>query len=182
VFGLGDLTSAGFGVYYNYGSPDYTISFDIYGVETVSSTVALNLDAWNHIAFVRLYNEIFKIYVNGVTVFSTFSSNITQGDFTSNRIVIGKRFVIANENNNFNGLISDIRLTKKEVYTGPFVVPTVSLYVPQAGNTNGISPISLLECPFLMEPNEITVLSDKIGNASFTNYGLTYDAVDTPFL
>ena len=93
----------------------------VWGVAGVAkSTVAVNLNAWNHIALVR--NSLtFTMYINGVgsNSYGAYTSAVSMGN-----LVIGQ----SPSSVYFNGYISNVRIVNgTAVYTSNFTPPTSPL-------------------------------------------------------
>lgn len=105
-------------------------------VNVIANDIAMALNTWNHVAWVRQSNTI-RIYVNGVASASTASSSLQLGN--ANGIIIGFRAGAAGFNSDFNGYISNLRLIRgTAVYTTNFTPPTAPL--------TAITNTSLLTC------------------------------------
>jgi len=107
-------------------------SIDYYNGSTTtsSSSGAIALNAWNHVACVR-YSGTVKIYVNGTSVLT----QATTPNTTANRLV----YIAGGANNWFNGYISNVRILKGTAqYTTTFTPPTAPL--------TAITNTSLLTC------------------------------------
>lgn len=88
----------------------------------LTSTAAVNVSSWNHIAFVRS-GSTFTIYVNGVSGGSVSDSTSWQAPSSTGRIGTN----IGNSNG-INGYISNVRVVKgTAVYTSNFTPPTAPL-------------------------------------------------------
>ena len=88
------------------------------GTSIFTSTSAIPINVWHHIAIVRLAGSLWTVYINGTSIGTfTFSNN------TGEEIYIGYKgtdFV-------FSGNISNFRYCKSAVYTSNFSVPTEPL-------------------------------------------------------
>jgi len=126
----------------------------------VTSSVAVTLNAWNHVALVR-NSGTSTIYVNGVSGGST--SNTT--DYTATNCLIGSE----NTSGQYPwfGYISNLRIVKGvAVYTGAFTPPTAPLAATQSAGTN-ISAITGTQTSLL------TCQSNRFLDASTNNFAIT---------
>ena len=100
---------------------------------TITSSIALTLNAWNHIALVRS-SSVITMYLNGVNVGTV--SNASGVNENTQVINIGSQ---PNGGNPLLGYISNVRFVKgTAVYTSNFTPPTAPL--------TAISGTSLLTC------------------------------------
>jgi hypothetical protein len=111
---------------------------------TISWTPTLN--QWFHLAFVTTNGTNYTLYINGTSVGTATDAGSWYNDSTFS-------FYLGSTNGNGtycpNGLyMSNVRYTKKAVYTGAFTVPTGPLSVTQSAGTN-IAAISSGECTLL---------------------------------
>ena len=124
----------------------------------VTSSVAVSLNAWNHVALVR-NSGTSTIYVNGVSGGS--ASNTT--DYTATNCLIG----IESAQYPWFGYISNLRIVKGvAVYTGAFTPPTAPLAATQSAGTN-ISAITGTQTSLL------TCQSNRFLDASTNNFAIT---------
>ena len=92
-----------------------TVLFDL-----STSTFALSLNQWQHVAAVR-YGNTFTIYVNGISRATTTNSSALYN--ATNQFTVGSES--ATPTQNFNGYIDDLRITKGIArYTSNFTPPT----------------------------------------------------------
>jgi hypothetical protein len=132
-------------------------------VETAFTTRTVSLNAWQHVAFVRIGNTVYG-YINGLLAGSVA---VTSNLGSSQPFYIGTNQTAGY---NYYGLISNVRVIKGTgIYTGAFTPPTSPL--------SAISGTSVLTC------NAITPTSDSSTNAfQFTNgNGVTTTATLSPF-
>ncbi len=87
----------------------------------VTSSNAMSLNTWNHVAVVRNSGVVY-IYINGVV--STNSWNTTTA-FTNAQCVIGTNPGPGTEY--YVGYIDDLRITKYARYTAAFTPPTKAM-------------------------------------------------------
>jgi len=95
---------------------------EYYGSGVVQGNTAVPLNQWVHVACVRSGTTV-KFYQGGLEV----GSGTISGDLgSSGQLVVGD--YIVNNNNNFKGHISDVRVVKgTAVYTSAFTPPTAPL-------------------------------------------------------
>lgn len=106
----------------------------------------ISVNVWNHIAWVFSASaKQFTIYVNGV---SQSLSNVTAGAMTAFNYPATAQYSIAQIGRSpgdslggtatcyFPGYISNLRITKLQVYTGNFTVPKLPLMITQNAGTN----------------------------------------------
>lgn len=123
-------------------------------VDLAFSNSSISLNTWNHIAFTGTGGNTLELFINGVSKGTiTHSYNVT-GDKTT----IGRRYNPAEAANNWNGYISNVRVTKGvRLYTANFTPETTNLTTSPA--TLGSGTVSLLTC-----------LSNRLLDLSSTNY------------
>ena len=89
---------------------------------TMTSSIAVRLNTWNHIAVVRTNTNTITLYVNGVAGATTTTTSTMVGN-GSNPLTIGSDYNGVNWR--YMGYISDIRIVKgTAVYTSAFTPPT----------------------------------------------------------
>jgi hypothetical protein len=110
IFMFGDET---YGRVYIYHKPDNRLEYEQFGIGVrFSSSSAVPLDAWYHLAVVRTSGANTLIFINGVQI-----GSISNSAFGNN-----SRFtVFAPDSNHF---IDEVRLTATDVYTSSFTPPT----------------------------------------------------------
>ncbi len=97
--------------------------------DNISST-AVALNTWSHVALVRDTNNVFNMYLNGVSIHNTTIAGAA--DAVASVFLVGGSSV----GNNFNGYMDDIRMTKGVArYTSNFTPPT-SAHLTSAGDVN----------------------------------------------
>jgi len=131
--------------------------------ETTFTTRTISLNAWQHIALVRIGNTVYG-YINGLLAGSVA---VTSNLGSSQPFYIGTNQTAGY---NYYGLASNVRVVKGTgIYTAAFTPPTSPL--------SAISGTSVLTC------NAITPTSDSSTNAfQFTNVnGVTATATQSPF-
>lgn len=121
------------------------VAFSPGSAATITPTISLILNAWNHLALVRSGTAV-TLYLNGVSI-GTTTSSATLGIQT---LAIGNPISGAT-NYSYTGFISNFRIVKGvAVYAGAFTVPTSPLGTAQAAGTNisAVTPsqVSLLTC------------------------------------
>ena len=141
----------------------------------VTSTGAISINTWSHIAVVRDNNNLINFYINGQianapTVLSqslNLNSGGTQTQYDTKIGSIGSDLVIANV---FTGNMSNVRIVpNRAVYTGPFV-PLGPLSRTQISRQNVLA-LAGAETSFLALTT-LTVTSDSsINNYTLTNNG-----------
>jgi hypothetical protein len=136
------------------------------GSTSVSSTGAITLNTWNHLAWVRNGSGAnnFSVYINGtrdgqMTYTGTFENTPTTIGGTNN---LGSTY--------FPGYISNLRILKgTALYTGAsFSVPTVPL--------TAIANTSLLTC------NAATIVDSSTNNFAITNNNGATVSSTSPFV
>ena len=149
-------------------------------ISVPSST--LNIDQWNHIAFVRigLGTDEAVLFINGVSV----GSFQLAGDLSG----ISAPFNIGYTGEDFGGTlflgeISNFRIVNGvAVYTGTFTVPTQPLNVSQIAGTNINSVVPEQTVLLLNTPdNPNNLLDSSIYNLTVTPTGTPTAIVNNPF-
>ena len=128
---------------------------------TITNSVAVSLNKWNHVAFVRNGSAL-TLYLNGVSIATGTSSanvNATSG-------VIGRYYQNLSAYY-FNGYISNVRLTNTAVYTSNFVPSTSSL--------TAIAGTQFLTC------QSATFVDNSTNAISITNNGTATLSQTYPF-
>ena len=144
---------------------------------TIISSNAFPINAWYHVAIVRI-GTTFTLYVNGVSNGSyTFAGTGIQ----ETQFWIGVENPSYNQSW-FNGLISNVRFVKGiGVYTGNFTPPSSPLTVTQPPGTN-ISAITGTQTSLLLNtPNNAYFLTDSsTNNLTVTNTNGAVSSASTP--
>lgn len=101
---------------------DYDNVLNVLMSDNLGNTVylthsAVNDQEWYHLAMVR-HGSTFSTYLNGVSV--SDNSPGVAANLNRNQLTLGKTFTNI-ENQFFNGLITNVRITKNAVYTSDFV-------------------------------------------------------------
>jgi hypothetical protein len=136
---------------------------------TVTDTVALPLNAWTHVAGVRIGNTL-TLYKNGVSVGSTGSVNIT----AVNTVAVVGRYYSDYNGFYYNGYISDARLVVgTAVYTTTFTPPSAPL--------TAISGTSLLTLQNNQSVNNNVFLDNSSNNFLVTRNGNTTQGTFSPY-
>ena len=139
-----------------------------YDGTTYTSTIAITLNTWNHIAITRA-SGLLKIFVNGVQGFSsTITTNYdrTAGAFIGANIS-GATFL-------YTGHMSNIRVVKGQaVYTSNFTPSTSPLTTTSQGVT--ASNVSLLTC------QNNTFIDNSTNNFTLTPFGNVTPSYVSPF-
>jgi len=108
-------------IYYSSNVPVFYIAYGSSSYYTLTSSITLTNNTWNHVALVRSGSTIY-FYINGIQSTNTLSYSGVVG-ITSYNGSIGRQTVT--NNNYFTGLIDDLRITKGLArYTNNFTVPT----------------------------------------------------------
>jgi len=122
-----------------------TVSFFSNSV-TTTTTAALTVNSWNHIAVTRIGTTI-KIYINGIAS-ATITGNSTS--FTGGSILVGTNADAVTGTAGFIGYISNVRVVNGlGVYVGDFTVPTTTLTATQASPGRNILGITTNQTVFL---------------------------------
>jgi hypothetical protein len=110
-----DTANAGFDFSINASNQ---MSFGTNATTYIAGSTVLTNGLWYHVAVVRESLTVIKMYLNGNQEGSTYTASGTQ-NFTNYLTKIG-----SGVNGNFNGYISDLRVTKLARYTGNFTTAT----------------------------------------------------------
>jgi hypothetical protein len=116
-----DTAGAGFDFLVNSSN---LLSFGTSGSTYINGTNALTTNVWYHVAVVRESLTVIKMYLNGNQEGSTYTASQSQ-NFTNYITRIG-----GGANPNFNGYISDLRVSRIARYTAPFPTTTATTYSP----------------------------------------------------
>jgi hypothetical protein len=127
----------------------------------LTSSIAININAWNHVAIVRSGTNL-SIYVNGVSGLSTTNStNISPTGSLRIGLTVDAVYPII-------GYLSNIRIVKgTAVYTGAFTPPTSPL--------TAIANTSLLTC------QSPTFIDNSTNNFTITAFGNSQPTQQNPF-
>jgi hypothetical protein len=97
--------------------------------DNISST-AVALNTWSHVALVRDTNNVFNMYLNGVSIYNTTITGTA--DAAASVFSVGGNAA----GTNFNGYIDSLRFTKGMArYTSTFTPPTTT-FLTSAGDVN----------------------------------------------
>ena len=97
--------------------------------DNISST-AVALNTWSHVALVRDTNNVFNMYLNGVSIHNTTIAGAA--DAVASVFLVGG----SSAGDNFNGYIDNVRFTKGLArYTSTFTPPTTA-HSTSAGDVN----------------------------------------------
>jgi hypothetical protein len=175
VLSLGGATNRPF---IKYITSDGTVKLELFNNVGSISTTPIVLNTWYHIAFTRnnTSNE-FSVFLNGQLQTSAILTNAEIKDST---IITIASFYNVPSYPTLRGNITNIRITKKVVYTGNFTVPQVPLQVTQPAGTN-IAAINNGECISLLQCYGDTLLLDSVSGANFTNINLVYSIMAPAF-
>lgn len=110
-----DTANAGFDFYL---STSNILLFGTAGTTYITGSTVLTNGLWYHVALVRESTTVIKMYLNGNQEGSTYTASATQ-NFTNYLTRIG--FGV---NGNFDGYISDLRVSRIARYTGAFTTAT----------------------------------------------------------
>jgi hypothetical protein len=144
----------------------------------ITSSVALSLNTWSHLAVTRSGNN-YVLYLNGVSVATGSATTAIQ----QKRLVIGA-LDSSPISRYFSGYISNLRVvTGVVVYTGNFTVPTDPLTTTQSAGTN-INAITGTQTTLLLNtPNSASFITDSsVNNYATTNNGVATANSLSPFL
>ena len=141
-----------------------------------SGQIALPVNQWNHIAFVRTQSTNWVIYLNGVSVYNASPANVPT---TSTYLQFGQK---SSSTETFSGKIANFRYVKDvAVYTGNFTVPTSELRATQSSGTN-ISAITGSQTKLLLNMRQgPKLIVDSISNRTLDKNGTISGSTDTPF-
>jgi hypothetical protein len=134
---------------------NYATSSSANSIVLQTAAAATPLNTWTHVAIVRnngagknrtssgvAVNNLF-LYVNGQAVSGTLSNAYIGVNITGNSSSIGR--TTWGNTNFFQGNVSNLRVSKKAVYTGNvYTVPTVRLELIQNAVTTGNANVSAL--------------------------------------
>jgi len=126
----------------------------------LSSTNTVSKNSWNHIALER-YNDVIKIYLNGVAETNTFDATSWSGYNSETGMTIG---AFGDYSSGYwKGYIADLRFVKgSAVYQGNFTPPTAKLS-------------TVTNTKFLLQPYKSKITKDILNYASDeTGKALTY--------
>jgi Concanavalin A-like lectin/glucanases superfamily len=108
---------------------DYTVKLDIYYGTAVRSAAVITPNTWYYIAYVR-NSGAWSIYINGVKDSNTYSDSTS---LAGNGVVLGTTYYPPYNNQDFQGYLSNIRISKSALYSSNFTPPTYNL--SPTGNT-----------------------------------------------
>jgi hypothetical protein len=168
VVSLGGTTGNPFIKYY---TDDGTVRLECFNIAGSISTSAIGLNTWYHVAFTRNNtSNDFSVFLNGQLQTSAILTNAS--------LINSTIITIASFNNvpsypTLRGNITNIRITKKVVYTGDFTVPQIPLQSTQPAGVN-IAAINNEECISLLQCYGDTPLLDSVSGSNFTNANLVY--------
>jgi len=136
LVGINNTASSGLANFGIYLETSRNITFWVAGNATSysSTNTPITIGAWNHIAFVRS-GSTNTVYVNGISVLTNSATPNISGTPV---ITVGRLFG-DNVGATFYGYMSDVRVTKRAVYTTPFLPPTQTVT-----NYSATYPSSLL--------------------------------------
>jgi alpha-tubulin suppressor-like RCC1 family protein len=102
-----------------------TISYVASGAFTITSSFAIQLNTWNHVAVVRNSNNDITMFINGI-IAGTGNSNANYNNIQA--VLIGAQNSGSGIRNFWNGYISNVRLIKGvALYTTGFYPSTIAL-------------------------------------------------------
>ena len=133
---------------------------------TYTTTDAVPINTWTHLAFVRSGNN-FTIYFNGVSKYTTAS--YTQPSTASGTFYLGTYFADANNDGSyFRGNISNFRILKgTALYTAAFTPPT--------------APLTAITNTKLLVAQSNRFVDNSTNNAAITRVGDTKVSPAQPF-
>lgn len=147
----------------------------------LSSTINRILNAWTHIAIVRVGTNAVTMYINGVSnATATYTGSVSFS--TTSTLWVGT----SGDNlaaSSYTGYISNLRwATGLAIYTGNFTVPTRPLATSQNSGTN-ISNVSATQTTMLLNtPNSTAFIADSsTNNYTPTNVGSAVAIAQSPF-
>jgi len=143
-----------------------------------TTTQAITLNQWNHIAVVRISGTV-TAYLNGTAMVG--GSAAAAATATDNNMWVGK---LQDAGFFYNGYISNFRVVKGVgIYTGAFTVPTAPLEVSQPGNNSTISAVSQPQTVLLLNTagNSNFLKDTSQQGATATNVGSITANTLTPF-
>lgn len=140
------------------------VQYDNYGSASLqTSSIAVPLSAWSHIAVVRLASNT-KIYING--------AQASTGADSTNWLQAGFYIGVDISTTFMTGYLSNLRVVKGvAVYTGAFTPPTAPLSRTQSAGTNIVALSGT-------ETNLLTLQDNRFKDNSTNNFAIT--AVGTP--
>ena len=155
------------------------------GTANIATASTIPLNAWTHLAVVRVGTTI-SIYINGV---SSASATVSQAMGTTGTGSIGRQTngTTAANSYYFNGYISNVRVVKGVgVYTGNFTVPTGPFSATQSANPYGGSNTTAITSTqtslLLNAQNYYNYTTDSSTyNIAITNVGSTYSPISPAF-
>lgn len=142
--------------------------------ELITTTI-INVNEWYHVAFVKYggsnnQQPNIALFLNGILQVSQVG-NSSSTALTTKEVTVSGKFGTSTDA--FNGNIADIRITKEQVYTGNFIVPSVPLQTTQSAGTN-INAIGIGKCVFLTQCKFIKLFNQEVTNVALTNNGLVF--------
>lgn len=138
----------------------------------LTSTIAVSLNTWTHVALVRNASNVVNLYINGVGLTSpptnSASWSATSGGTQTYWLTaIGSHNVDGAWYNQFNGYISNVRIVPTVcVYTGTFSSP-YPLSITQSSSTN-IAAITGSQTGFLTL-QDATIIDKSVTGWTITN-------------
>ena len=166
---------------------NYATSSSANSIVLQTTAAATPLNTWTHVAIVRnngtgknrvssgvTVNNMF-LYVNGQAVRGTLSNAYIGVNITGNSSSIGR--TTGGNTNFFQGNVSNLRVSKKAVYTGNvYTVPTVRLELIQNAVTTGNANVSAL-----VSGNTVATVSvnTETRTALIPSYGGSQTAANT---
>ena len=148
----------------------------------ITSTAAIALNTWSHIAVVRSGSGTgnLKIYINGVLA-ATSAGAVTQNLGSTGAGNIGKASDVSGQF--FNGYISNPRIVNGvAVYTGNFTPSTQPLAISQNTGPNITAVTGTQTSLLLQTPNNANFIKDSsTNNFTLTNNGAATATALSPF-
>jgi len=159
-----DSASGRLTIYYNAGSLQLTATG---GAGATTASYTFNINQWYHVAGTRDSSNNQRLFVNGVLLATTTSTNnYSQSGLTMGRDQAGSNYI--------NGYISDFRLVKgTAVYTSAFTPPSAPL--------TAIANTSLLTLQNNQPVNNNVFLDNSTNNFFVTRNGNTTQGTFSPY-
>ena len=132
---------------------------------TILPSETIKVGQWYHLAFVHDGSDNCKIFINGTL---GKEATISNGTANAGDMVIGQV-----QNTQFNGKVSNLRITHQALYTTSFRPPTEPLTTTSQGAT--ASNVKLLCC------NNSSVTGNTVSPSGLGNNGSPTASTDSPF-
>jgi len=132
---------------------------------TILPSETIKVNQWYHLAFVHDGSNNCKIFINGTL---GKEATISNGTANAGDMVIGQV-----QNTQFNGKVSNLRITHQALYTTSFRPPTEPLTTTSQGAT--ASNVKLLCC------NNSSITGSTVSPSGMNNNGSPTASTDSPF-